>query len=173
MGKQQAILSSGLNVYACDARGLRSVCRDDVVSELFSYVTPLISHYSGSGARLNLSGAGVSYELDTVPMEAFSRPLWGLAPFWAGGGVHDELANLYRSGLASGTDPLNPEYWGACRDNDQKFVEMAAIAYALLLAPQVLWEPLSDRDRGHVAAWLEQINEHMVWDNNWLFSLCW
>lgn len=169
MGKKRINLFAGLSAFVCDARNLRSACRDDVVHDLFSYVTPLIPHYSRLGARLYLSGAGVSYELNTVPMEAFARPLWGLAPFWAGGGAHDELAKLYRSGLASGTDPLNHEYWGACRDNDQKFVEMAAIAYALLLAPQVLWEPLSDRNRMHVAAWLKQINEYMVWDNNWLF----
>ena len=62
--------------------------------------------------------------------EGFARPLWGLVPFWAGGGSCPEFEQLYLSGLAAGTDPENPEYWGGFQDIDQRFVEMAAIAYA-------------------------------------------
>lgn len=143
--------------------------RQDFAALLMHWVAPLASRYSASGARLELAGAGVSYELDTASMEAFARPLWGLAPFWAGGGSAPEFEDTYRRGIVAGTDPTHPEYWGDCRDYDQKFVEMAALAYGLLLAPHVLWTPLSQVEREHVAAWLGQINAHKVWENNWLF----
>ena len=34
--------------------------------------------------------------------ETFSRPLWGLVPYWRGGGDKDGLAELYRRGIAKG-----------------------------------------------------------------------
>ncbi len=68
-----------------------------------------------------------------------------------------------------GTDPACPEYWGRCRDHDQMFVEMAAIAYGLLLAPDVLWEPLPEDARVRVASWLFQVNEHTFPAGNWLW----
>lgn len=143
--------------------------RSDFSALLMGYLEPLRKRYVPGGAQLNIAGAGVSYELSAASMEAFARPLWGLAPFWAGGGTDGQLEELYRRGLVAGTDPASPAYWGACRDYDQKFVEMAAIAYALMLAPHVLWEPLSTSEREHVAAWLGQVNDRSVWENNWLF----
>ena len=52
-------------------------------------------------------------------MEGFSRPLWALGPYWLGGGAAEPFASLYRRGLAAGTDPQNPEYWGDPGDYDQ------------------------------------------------------
>ena len=165
-GTQRSILSK----YLVDASKLPlPITRNAFSSQLMIYIEPLINRFSNHSARIELAGAGVSYELDTVSMEAFARPLWGLAPFWAGRGSHGELGGLYSRGLVSGTDPNCVEYWGDCRDYDQKFVEMAAIAYGLLLAPHVLWEPLSARERQNVASWLGQINAYKVWENNWLF----
>lgn len=165
-GAKRSVLSK----YLVDASELPFfITRDEFSSQLMTYIEPLINRFINQSARIEIAGAGVSYELDTVSMEAFARPLWGLAPFWAGGGSHGELEGLYGRGLAAGTDPDCVEYWGDCRDYDQKFVEMAAIAYGLLLAPHVLWEPLSASERQNVASWLGQINAHKVWENNWLY----
>lgn len=158
-----------LSNYMCDASGVKSISRSELVELVRSYVEPLRSFFTEGCSRIVLPGAGVSYELDTAAFEAFARPLWGLAPVWAGGDELSEYADLYRMGFAVGSDPRHPEYWGVCRDNDQKFVEMASIVYALMLAPKVLWEPLSPEVRTNLAAWLNQINEHEVWNNNWLF----
>ena len=145
--------------------------REDIERCLRGYLEPLRSHYSDCGARVFLAGGSAQYEDEVISMEAWARPLWGLAPFWAGGGrSHDGFfERVYPRGLAAGTDPQGPEYWGVCRDHDQMFVEMAAIAYGLLLAPDVLWEPLTERERGHVAAWLVQVNKHTFPAGNWLW----
>lgn len=145
--------------------------RDDFERRLFGYLDPLRSHYSPAGAQVMLAGGGAQYEDETIPMEAWARPLWGLAPLWAGGGRSRDgyFERVYPRGLAAGTDPDGPEYWGVCRDHDQMFVEMAAIAYGLLLAPDVLWEPLSSRERDRVVEWLSQVNEHTFPAGNWLW----
>ena len=145
--------------------------RSDFEAALFCYLDPLLPHYSEGGAFVRLSGGGAQYEDEVIPMEAWARPLWGLSPFWAGGGRsrNGVFERLYVRGLCAGTDPDSSEYWGACRDHDQRFVEMAAIAYALLLAPDVLWEPLAPAERERVAAWLAQVNEHGFPAGNWLW----
>ena len=68
-------------------------------------------------------------------MEAFSRPLWALGPFWAGGGRDAALEAIYRNGFAHGADPKAADYWGTLGDCDQCFVEMAAFACAMIEVP--------------------------------------
>lgn len=145
--------------------------RCDFEALLMQYLDPLRKHYDPSCARVVLAGGGAQYEDEVIPIEAWVRPLWGLAPFWAGGSRSADkfFEHVYCNGLIAGTDPQSDVYWGDCRDHDQKFVEMAAIAYALLLAPGVLWEPLTDGQRGRVAAWLGKINEHTCPAGNWLW----
>lgn len=145
------------------------ISRSDLVSLMFAYLNPIRDKFTDCACRVELAGGKASYEGRTVSTEAFARPLWGLAPFWAGGGSDEEFERLYARGLAQGTDPDNPEWWGVCHDYDQRFVEMAAIAYGLMLAPHVLWDPLSERERANVVGWLGQINAHKVWNNNWAF----
>lgn len=100
-------------------------------------------------------------------MEGFSRVLWGLASYWAGGGKDESLLSVYQKGLAAGTDPEAPSYWGDLHNKDQRMVEMAAISYGILLIPEKLWEPLSEVSKDHLADWLYQINLYSQADNNW------
>lgn len=130
---------------------------------------PLLPLYSPGGARLHLGETGVTYPQRTIEMEAFSRPLWALGPLWAGGGQADAFLEVYRRGLAAGADPQSPEYWGDPQDCDQLFVEMAAIACAILEAPDAVWTPLAETDRKNLAAWLDTINHHKIPGCNWLF----
>lgn len=130
---------------------------------------PLRKHYTGGLAGLKIGNTGAAYMERTVRMEAFARPLWGLVPYWAGGGKAEEFAYIYRKGLVNGTNPDHPEYWGEVRFCDQKFVEMAALSYGLLFAGDRLWDPLSDDEKKQVGAWLNKINEEEVADNNWQF----
>ena len=53
---------------------------------LLDILDPLKPFYSESRARLYVGVTSAHYENDTIPMEAFARPLWGLVPFWTGGG---------------------------------------------------------------------------------------
>lgn len=132
-------------------------------------LAPLKEYYIRGNTGLDIGNTGAAYPQKTIWMEAFARPLWGLVPYWAGGGREEEFAAIYREGLKNGTDPSCPEYWGGFHDCDQLFVEMAAISYALLFAPDVVWEPLSQKSKEHVAQWLGGINRYNVADNNWQF----
>lgn len=143
--------------------------RNDLAALLLEYLEPLLGHYSPEGALLNIGSASAQYEDEVIPMEAWARPLWGLVPFWAGGGRHERFELVYQRGIETGTNPGSGEYWGTCRDHDQRFIEMGAIAYALILAPHVVWEPLSPMARGRLVSWLWQINEREVPDSNWRF----
>lgn len=150
---------------------MKMTSRSDLAAELFRYVDPLRSRYDASGARVVLPGGGAQYENEVIPFEAWARPLWGLAPFWAGGGRSSDgfFENVYVRGLTCGTNPASPSYWGGFRAHDQRFVEMAAIAYGLLLAPDVLWEPLPAQTCAQVATWLSQVNEWEFPAGNWLW----
>lgn len=143
--------------------------KSDFAALMHRFLDPLKPLYSAGGARLHLGDTGVTYDQNAIELEAFSRPLWALVPFWAGGGSDPEFEQLYRRGLASGTDPDSPEYWGQCRDYDQCFVEMAAIACGLLTAPDKLWDPLTPAQQQNLAAWLAQINQHAIPECNWQF----
>lgn len=130
---------------------------------------PLKPYYSAGGAQLRLGTTGTSYAPEVGYMEGFSRVLWGLVPLIAGGGGDAELEAICVKGFDNGTNPAHPEYWGAAGDYDQRFVEMAAFGCALALAPERLWAPLPRPAKDRLFAWLNAINEHPVWDCNWLF----
>ena len=147
---------------------------------MFQVLNPLKPLYSEGCARLHLGDTGVTYPQVSIEMEAFSRPLWALVPYWLGGGAErkdgeagatgkgkttgkknaDENAaditfeELYQKGLANGTNPDHPEYWGGFNDYDQRFVEMAAIASGIIFAPEKVWEPLHEAEKANLAALL-------------------
>ena len=143
--------------------------KQDFTDLMHRILDPLLPCYSAGGARLHLGETGASYDRNAIELEAFSRQLWALAPFWLGGGSAPEFERIYQAGLDHGTDPAHPEYWGDTKDYDQCFVEMAAIACAILEVPEKAWEPLNPEARTHLAAWLGTINHHELPNCNWLF----
>ena len=145
---------------------------------LLEILRPLKRFYSPGKAYLTGGESGVSYGSRTAGMEGFARILWGLGPLWSQtvSSLPEELQKeskewqvICREGFIHGTDPSHKEYWGALEDYDQKMVEMAALATALSLAPEVLWEPLSGKERGRVVEWLGQINGKQINNNNWRY----
>lgn len=143
--------------------------KKDAQDVLIKLIEPLKEYYSKGKAELNIGDTSAGYEQKVVPMEAFSRQLWGLVPFWMGGGVSEEFEEIYLKGLISGTNPLNKEYWGGFKDVDQRFVEMAAISYGLLMIPDKLWKPLKQEEKNNLAKWLFEINNYRLPDSNWNF----
>jgi hypothetical protein len=129
---------------------------------------PLRPWFSKGNARLRLGVSGAHYGGAAAEMEALVRPLWGIAPLLAGGGAFEDQAR-YLEGIANGTDPDHPEYWGDVGQHDQRMVEMAGISLAFILAPEKFWEPLSPTSKDKIASWMLTINEHPTADNNWLF----
>ena len=135
---------------------------------MLSILNPLKPYYSEEKARLTLGVTMAHYDIGATWMEAFSRPLWGLVPFWAGGGSETEFEEIYRKGLTAGTDGKNPEYWGECTSFDQRFVEMAAISYGIMFAPEVVWDPLTEEQKENLSNYLNKINEHPLPVCNWI-----
>ena len=70
----------------------------DFAALMHRFLDPLKPLYSAGGARLHLGDTGVTYDRNAIELEAFSRPLWALVPFWAGGGSDPEFEQLYRKG---------------------------------------------------------------------------
>ena len=77
--------------------------RQDFADLMLTILKPLKPYYSTGKARLNIGCTSAHYPDESAWMEGFSRPLWGLAAFWAGGGSDDTFEKIYREGLVSGT----------------------------------------------------------------------
>ena len=145
--------------------------REDVKKAVLDMCSPLLPLYSAGKSRLHIGNTSAGYSDSTAEVEAFARPLWGLAPLFTDGSGED-WAELYRRGLACGTDPESPEYWGDVHDCDQLLVEMAAMGLGLILAPEKLWEPLSEKEKANLYRWLNFVNTKKAWDCNWrLFAV--
>ncbi|MFT4173993.1 MAG: DUF2264 domain-containing protein, partial [Rhodocyclaceae bacterium] len=143
--------------------------RDDVVKAIRDLYLPLTPYYSPGGARVRLDMAGATFDRSASDLEGFARPLWGLVPLQVGGGADFVDWDLLRRGLANGTDPHSPEYWGAPRDRDQSLVELAAVGYALALIPDVLWAPQPPQAKAHIAAFLKGAYGLYFGENNWMY----
>jgi hypothetical protein len=144
------------------------ISRADLQAAMHALFAPVKPRFSPGAACVRLGFSGAHFDNAAAELEGFSRPLWGLAPLAAGGADFDGWA-LYRRGLSNGSDPQHPEYWGKPADNDQRLVEMAAIGFALALAPREAWEPLEPRAKENLARWLLEINRREMPDCNWLF----
>lgn len=140
--------------------------RRDMERALLQLLEPVRARFTQGGAGLRLGENNAVYGAKTAQMEAFSRMLWGLGPLWAAGGGAEWLP-LFRAGLVNGTDPEHPAYWGRPVDYDQKVVEMAAIAAALLLCGERMH--FTPREAQNLHHWLAGAEGLSLPQNNWLF----
>lgn len=135
------------------------------VRDLFEPVRPC---FSTGYTKAEVGSTGAHYPDIAAAVESFSRHLWGLVPLAAGGGIFEGWS-IFQKGLANGTDPSHPEYWGHITTTGQAHVEMAAIGLGLALVPQELWDPLSDEAKGNLSEWLNSINRVPINAGNWQF----
>ncbi|WEJ12895.1 DUF2264 domain-containing protein [Sinorhizobium prairiense] len=142
--------------------------RGDMQRALLDLFDPLVPCFSRRNARVRLDAAAAHFDRAAADLEGFARPLWGLAPFAAGGGSFAHW-DRYAEGIANGTDPEHPEYWGQVNGRDQRMVELAALGFALALAPEKLWDPLSGRERDNLVSYLLHARKFDYADNNWKF----
>lgn len=142
--------------------------RADVEKGLRDLFNPLLPYFSEGAARVRLDGGAAHFDRAAADLEGFARPLWGLTPLAAGGGAFDHW-ELYRRGLANGTDPEHPEYWGQVNSTDQRMVELAAIGFTMRLLPHLVWEPLPQKAKDNLAAYLKHARQFDYADNNWKF----
>jgi hypothetical protein len=142
--------------------------KDDLELAVKQICDPLKSYYSENGALLHLGNISARHGEKVALMEAFLRPLWGLAPLMAGGGSWNNW-EVCLKGLSSGTDPENTEYWGDIGSWDQRMVELGSIALTLLIAPDQSWEKLSEKEKSNLSSWIGQTNKRETVDTNWRF----
>ncbi|AFL52311.1 hypothetical protein ABIE78_001817 [Sinorhizobium fredii] len=142
--------------------------RSDMQRALLGLFDPLLPYFSEGNARVRLDAAAAHFDRAAADLEGFARPLWGLAPFAAGGGDFPHW-HRYAEGIANGTDPNHPEFWGKVNNRDQRMVELAALGFALALVPEKLWDPLNGRARDNLVAYLLHARKFDYADNNWKF----
>lgn len=136
--------------------------RHELQEALKSLLDPLAPHTSPHGARIKIGSTATHYDETAAQLEGFARPLWGLASLLAGGGTYAGVER-WVGGLAAGTDPSDPaEYWGESRAKDQRMVEMSPIGFALAVASEQLWDPLSAAAKEALRRWLTAINDKEV-----------
>ena len=142
--------------------------RDDAIRALQDLSRPLMGHFSEGKGRLRLGAAGAHFHEAAADLEGLTRPLWGLAPLIAGGGSFDGIEDFV-TGLANGSDPDHPDYWGPTGDFDQRIVESAAIGFSLCIAPETFWDPLPEQAKSNLSKWLLTSLSHTPAPNNWRF----
>lgn len=153
---------------AASVRENRLADRADARRLLRDLFQPLAPAFSPGRAQVKLGHDAAHFDRKAAWFEGFARPLWGLAPLHAGGGDFNYWS-LFRQGIESGVDPEHPEYWELTTDFNQRSVEIAALGFALALAPDKLWEPLPLKTREQLAAWIGHIQTVAMADNNWRF----
>lgn len=142
--------------------------RADVELALKSLVAPLEKHRSPGGARIRLSAWQAGCDQEAADLEGYARPLWGLAPAQAGGADWIDWQPI-RNGLAAGTNPDHPEYWGMPGHFDQRLVEFAVIGLALCLVPEQIWLPLSTKEKERALAYFLAARQLPYVNSNWKY----
>lgn len=143
--------------------------RQDMAEVMLKLIEPLKKYYSPKKAWLKLGATSAHYPDRAAWMEGFSRPLWGLSSYWAGGSDDEEWEDIYFQGIVAGTDPDSDEYWGKCVPYDQMLVEMAAISHTLLWTKDKLLGRMTEVQKDNLFKWLSQINENPCHSCNWKF----
>ncbi len=143
--------------------------RQDFADIMLDIIEPLKKYYSPTKSWLNLGATSAHYPEEAAWVEGFSRPLWGLGSYWAGGSSDKEWEDIYVQGLISGSDPESPEYWTDCVPYDQKLVEMAAMSYTILWNEDKILGRMTEKQKSNLFAWLSQINNNPCHSCNWRF----
>lgn len=147
--------------------------RNDVINATNALVQAIQPYFSTGKARVQLPvRSGAHFDETAAQLEGFARPIWAIAAAAAeSSNIDDPTLTQHVErlvmGLANGTDPTHPEYWGPIGDWDQRMVEGEPLSFALLLAPSGFYAPLSTRRRAHLSEWLSGLNDKKMPQNNW------
>ena len=149
----------------------------DLLARLTDGFVRSIPH-GGSPAAARLPGAPPD---DPIPaIEGFARMsvAWGAwlhessnpAMLGWAGRKHD-VGRLLARGLADATDPRSDTWWGPIHDRDQRIVEAAEIATAILLGGERLraaLDAIDTRAFDRVLDWLSGVDGKDLWPDNWV-----
>jgi hypothetical protein len=139
----------------------------------------IIASASPNNARIQIPGGPrTGFGWDSEELEGFARSFI-MAAAWLKTshsgqitcrGETLDLANFYRKGILTGTDPDHPEYWGKIKDYSQKLVECASLAWSLYLSRAHLWDQCSTAEKQQIGSYLFQCTQvkYRKHANNWL-----
>lgn len=140
--------------------------KEDLQTLVKQLVHPLENYFSKEKSMLQLGHTAAHYSARVQGLEAFSRPLWGLAPLLAGGGTTPITKN-YIEGIKRGTNPDDEAFWGFPQDYDQRTVETAAFGLTLALCGPELLEKFTSEEKDRLIQWLSVVSKRKTPDNNW------
>lgn len=142
--------------------------RADVAHCLINLLNPCGNALVHDNTGLFVGTSSALYSPRVALFEGWSRLLWGIVPLRAGG-YNWKDQDKHFAGIKEGTDPHSKNYWGDFKYADQKIVELAALAFSLLLTPEYYWDPLTLKEKDNLCTWLAQVNINDFPHNNWLF----
>ncbi|SPN99269.1 uncharacterized protein DNG_02306 [Cephalotrichum gorgonifer] len=151
--------------------------RSDVVRATLALLRPLLQHFSPGKGRIRLpSSTGAHFDEVAAQLEGFARPLWAVGGLLMGLGSDTdpelasditEVVKPWLDGIATGTDPEHPDYWGTMDDINQRMVEAEIVAFALLSAPEHILETYDERTKANIGNWLKSLHNLPMPKNNW------
>jgi hypothetical protein len=146
----------------------------DFETACISLLRQLKPYQSPGGARIRLPLAtGTHFDDIAAQLEGYARPLWAVGTLIHAGNLTEdeqkELIQPYVRGLANGTDPNHPAYWGPVVGRDQRMVEMEIVSFALLVAPDVMYHSQTPEAQKNITTWLGTINGKDFPITNWLW----
>ncbi|MFC1483607.1 DUF2264 domain-containing protein [Candidatus Neomarinimicrobiota bacterium] len=108
-------------------------------------------------------------------MEGYTRTRLLLATYMAGtgetsltiNGTQIDLVEQFIEGLLSASDPKHPEYIGDRYENRQYIAETSAVAMALYIARDLVWNKITAAEREQVSKWMLSATGHSIPHNNW------
>jgi hypothetical protein len=108
-------------------------------------------------------------------MEGFSRSRLLLASYMTGTGqttitTNDSTVDILDQlieGLLSASDPKHPEYIGDRYGNRQYIAETSAVALAIYIARDLVWNKMTAAEREQVSRWMFSATGHSIPHNNW------
>lgn len=140
---------------------------------------PLAALMSPGRSDIPLPGRPSDHDAQADRLESFARPLFLVALYLqsapepdhdlAALALREKLSAWFRAGLALGTDPASPHYWGPDANYHQHHVEMGLMALALQVARAELWAPLDAEVRARACAWFATARGGGIVNNNHLF----
>ncbi|EIE1224551.1 DUF2264 domain-containing protein [Vibrio vulnificus] len=132
-----------------------------LLNEIVQLQIPVLAEQSGDRPTYN---SAAHYPAEVAKLEHLCRLLWGATP-----ATHElnQAHHTLRQMVVAGCDPDSEHYWQQPKNYDQRVVEMASIAVALVDAKECYWLPLSSQEKQHLVDWLRAVTDLQLPPNNW------
>ena len=144
--------------------------REAFLKLTLSLIKPLKKYLHRSDTRLHINNMSSGAVDQVSEIEGFARMIWALGAIRSEDmSDNDSLWQAIRSGIESGTNPDNPDYFGELRPYDQRLVETAAMGFAMVNRPKAIYGLLDKTTQDRFITWLRGIEQVEAHACNWKF----